>query len=164
MFLIKYLYNAVFLCLPGVRPCSALLHLFWMAGTFGSVEVHPAGHLKDTLEFQELRWFNSKTDFSVKDYKKMLSIFKGTQHSCRRAQHKCVEQLASPPAFSRTDVCHSVKNKPCCPSATCCFSLHCGSTLNQSIGTVHFHRFLLRPIGTLYILYLKPFGNMYVSI
>lgn len=86
------------------------------------------------------------------------------EHSCRRAQHKCVEQLAFLSTFSRTDVCHSVKNKPCCPPATCCFSLHCGSSLNQSTGTVHFHRFLLRLIGTLYILYLKPFGNMYVSI
>lgn len=43
-------------------------------------------------------------------------------------------------------------------------SLHCGSALNQSTDTVHFQRFLLCPICTLYILYLKPVRNSFFSI
>lgn len=110
-----------------------------------------------------LKWTCRSGNIKKMLFMNLWNILKGAQHSCKRAQHKCVEQLASPPAFSWTDVCHSVKNEPCCPSATC-FSLHCGSALNQSTDTVHFHRFLLRPICTLCILYLKPAGNVYISI
>lgn len=51
--------------------------------------------------------------------------------------------------FSGKDVCQSGESVPCCPSAKCRLSLHCGSALNQSTYTVHFHRFLLCSICTL---------------
>lgn len=65
--------------------------------------------------------------------------------------------------FYGKDVCQSGESVPCCPSAKCCLSLHCGSALNQSTYTVHFHRFLLCPICTLNSISLKPVRFMYFS-
>lgn len=103
-------------------------------------------HVKGTLEFQGfLQWFNSERTSRSGNEKKTLLMnlwglfLKGAQG----AQRKCVEQPASPPAFSRTDVCvcQSDENEPCRPPVTCRLSLHCGSASNQSTDTVHFHRF-----------------------
>lgn len=77
----------------------------------------------------------------------LWKLLKGAQHGCERAQQRHVEQLASPPAFSWRDVRQSDVNQPCCPSATCRLSLHCGSASNQSTDTVHFHRFYFVPLA-----------------
>lgn len=74
------------------------------------------GHANDTLEFQGLQWSSLKWTSLGQVIKKdalhgLMKHFKGAQHSFERAQQKCVEQLASPPAFSWTDVCQSDENK-----------------------------------------------------
>lgn len=77
-------------------------------------------------------------------------------------QQKCVKQLASLPAFSWTDVCQ--RERTLLPFCYVSFI----STLWFSLESKHRHCFifidLLRPICTLYILYLKPVRNMYFSI
>lgn len=144
------------------HPHSALLHSFWMAGTFRilrRVDVRSAGHAKDALEFffKGLQWFNSKNGLLGQGTKKRCYSWTCEtflkEHSTVVKEHNRSVSRSRPPPFLPSHgqmFVKALKMNLCCPSASCRLSLHCGSASNQSTGTVHFHRFTSPHLPTVY--------------
>lgn len=99
-------------------------------------------------------------DFSVREQKKKKMLLMNSwsilkEHSTVVKEHNSSVSSSWPPLLPSRgqDVCQSVENEPCCPSATCRLSLHCGSASNQSTDTVHFHRFTSFHLHTVYSIF-----------